>query len=61
MEGGTQSSEEDFRKEVAERFALIEERLQQLEAQVQGVGEQGGAEAPAEPEGETSLDIDRQQ
>jgi hypothetical protein len=58
MESGTQGSEEDFRKEVAEHFALIEERLQRLEELVQGV--QGGTEEdPAEPEGDTSPDLDQ--
>lgn len=56
MQSGTQSSEEDFRKEVAEHLALIEERLQRLEEQVQGVGEPEGTGDPAEPEGETGPD-----
>jgi hypothetical protein len=56
MGSGTQSSEEDFRKEVAEHFALIEERLQRLEEQVPR--EQGGTEGDlAQPEGETSPDL----
>lgn len=59
MEGGTQSSEEDFRKEVAEQFALIEERLQRLEELVLGAGEQGGTVDTAEPEGETGSEIDQ--
>ena len=56
MEGGTQSSEEDFRKEVAEQFALIEERLQGLEEQMQGPGKLEGTGDPAEPQGETGPD-----
>ena len=59
MESGTQGSEEDFRKGVAELFALIEERLQRLEELVQGAGEQGGTGDPAEPEGETGPEIDQ--
>jgi ferritin-like protein len=56
MGSGTQSSEEDFRKEVAEHFALIEERLQRLEEQVPR--EQGGTEGDLpQPEGETSPDL----
>jgi hypothetical protein len=34
--GDTSMSDEDFRKEVAEHFAILEERLQQLEARVSG-------------------------
>jgi len=34
--GDTPMSDEDFRKEVAEHFAILEERLQQLEARVSG-------------------------
>ena len=41
MQGDPSMSDEDFRKEVADHFALLEERLQQLEEQVQGSGEQG--------------------
>jgi len=37
-------SDEDFRSEVAEHFALLEERLQRLEEQLSGPGEQSGAE-----------------
>jgi hypothetical protein len=44
--GDTSMSDEEFRKEVAEHFALLEERLQRLEAQVSG-----GVEAdPPQPE-----------
>ena len=34
--GDASMSDEDFRKEVAEHFALLEERLQRLEEQVSG-------------------------
>jgi hypothetical protein len=42
--GDTSISDEDFRKEVAEHFVLLEERLQRLEEQVWGSAEQGGVE-----------------
>jgi hypothetical protein len=42
--GDTPMSDEDFRKEVVEHFALLEERLQRLEEQVSISGEPGGAE-----------------
>ena len=42
--GGASMSDEDFRSEVAEHFALLEERLQRLEEQLSGPGEQSGAE-----------------
>lgn len=45
--GGTEGPEEDFKKEVAEQLALIEERLQRLEEQM--LGEQGSAEVPTDP------------
>jgi hypothetical protein len=49
--GGSGGSEEDFRNEVADRFALVEERLQALEDQMQEIREAlGAAEAPPEPE-----------
>jgi hypothetical protein len=58
MEGGTQSSEENFRREVVEHFTLIEERLQRLEEQV--LREQGGTEGDlAQPEGESSTGLDQ--
>jgi hypothetical protein len=38
----TEGSEEDFRKEVRERLALIDERLQQLEDQMHKLREEGG-------------------
>jgi len=51
-------SDEDFRKEVAEHFVLLEERLQRLEEQVSGSGEQGAMveEGLTEPEGATDPD-----
>jgi hypothetical protein len=36
LSGDTSMSDEDFRKEVAAHFALLEERLQRLEEQVSG-------------------------
>ena len=46
-------SEEDFKNEVADQLALVEERLQALEDQMQEIREAlGAAEAPTEPEGE---------
>jgi len=56
--GGSEGSDEDFKNEVADQFALVEERLQALEDQMRELREiLGGAEAqtepPAEPAGET--------
>jgi len=49
--GGSESSGEDPGIEVAEQLALVEERLQVLEDQMQEIREAlGAAEAPAEPE-----------
>ena len=58
MSGDTSISDEDFRKEVAQHFALLEERLQRLEEQVPGSGEQGAMveEDLTEPEGATDPD-----
>jgi hypothetical protein len=42
--GDTSLSDEDFRKEVAEHFALLEERLQRLEEQASISGEQSTVE-----------------
>ena len=55
MSGDTPMSDEDFRKEVAEHFALLEERLRLLEEQVSGSGEQDAVveEDLPEPEGGT--------
>ena len=51
--GGSEGSEEDFRNEVADQLALVGERLQALEDQMQEIREAlGAAEAPTEPEGE---------
>jgi hypothetical protein len=53
--GDTPMSDEDFRKEVAEHFAILEERLQQLEARVSG--EPGTVEEElTAPEGTTDPD-----
>jgi hypothetical protein len=45
-----ESSEEDFKNEVKERFDLVDERLQRLEEQVQTFLEAGGEDVQ-EPEG----------
>ena len=48
--GGSEGSDEDFRNEVAGQLALVEERLQVLEDQMQELREVlGGAEPPTEP------------
>jgi hypothetical protein len=45
-------SDEDFRREIAEHFAILEERLQRLEEQVARSSEQGEVEEDLpEPEG----------
>jgi len=47
--GGSEGSEEDFRNEVADQLALVEERLQALEDQMQEIREAlGAAEAPTQ-------------
>jgi hypothetical protein len=56
--GGSEGSEADFRNEVADQLALVEERLQALEDQMQELREMlGGSEAPTQdpagPEDET--------
>jgi hypothetical protein len=53
--GDTSMSDEDFRKEVAEHFVLLEERLQRLEEQASGSTEQGEVEGDL-PEGGTVPD-----
>ena len=53
--GDTPMSDEDFRKEVAEHFALLEERLQRLEEQVSGEPV-GAEENPPEPDATTEPD-----
>ena len=51
--GGSEGSEEDFRNEVADQLALVDERLQVLEDQMQEIREAlGAAESPTEPEDE---------
>jgi len=55
MAGDTSMSDEDFRKEVAERFALLEERLQRLEEQASGSTEQDEVEGDL-PKGGTVRD-----
>ena len=55
MGSNAESSEEDFRREVRERFEVIEERLGQLEDQMHTLREGGGGEASgdlAQPGGE---------
>ena len=55
--GDAQMSDEDFRKEVTEHFALLEERLQRLEEQASGSVEQSSVEEnPPEPEGAVEPD-----
>lgn len=57
LSGDTSMSEEDFRKEVAAHFALLEERLQQLEEEVSGPVEPAAAEEDLpEPESTTEPD-----
>lgn len=56
--GGSEGSEEDLRNEVADQLALVEERLQALEDQMQELREMlGGSETPTQdpagPEDET--------
>jgi hypothetical protein len=58
LAGDTSMPDEDFRREVAEHLALMEERLQRLEEQVHGPIEQDaveenlpGPEAPTDPDG----------
>jgi hypothetical protein len=58
LAGDTSMPDEDFRREVAEHLALMEERLQRLEEQVLGPIEQDaveenlpGPEAPTDPDG----------
>jgi hypothetical protein len=57
LSGDTSMSDEDFRKEVAAHFALLEERLQQLEDRVSGPVEPDAVEEDLpEPEGTTESD-----
>lgn len=57
LAGDTSMPDEDFRREVAEHLALIEERLLRLEDQVQGPVEQDAVEGDL-PEPETPTDPD---
>ncbi len=50
LDNDMESSEEDFKNEVKERFDLVDERLQRLEEQVQTFLEAGGEDVQ-EPEG----------
>jgi hypothetical protein len=55
--GDTSMSDEDFRKEVAAHFALLEERLQRLEELASGPVEPAAVEKdPPEPEGTAEPD-----
>jgi hypothetical protein len=54
--GDTSMSDEDFRKEVAAHFALLEERLQRLEEELSGPVVSDAAEDIPEPEGTTEPD-----
>jgi hypothetical protein len=57
LSGDTSMSDEDFRKEVAAHFALLEERLQRLEDQVSGSVKPDAVEEDLpEPEGTTEPD-----
>jgi hypothetical protein len=56
LSGDTSMSEEDFRKEVAAHFALLEERLQRLEEQVSGPVEPDAVEDLSEPENTSEPD-----
>ena len=54
--GDTSMSDDDFRKEVAAHFALLEERLQRLEEQVSGPAEPDAVEDLSEPENTSEPD-----
>jgi hypothetical protein len=56
LSGDASMSEEDFRKEVAAHFALLEERLQRLEEQVSGPVEPDAVEDLSEPENTSGPD-----
>jgi len=56
LSGDTSMAEEDFRKEVAAHFALLEERLQRLEEQVSGPAEPDAVEDLSEPENTSEPD-----
>jgi len=55
LDNDTESSEEDFKHEVRQRFDLIDERLLRLEEQVQIFLEAGGEDIQ-QPEGRTDPD-----
>jgi hypothetical protein len=56
LSGDNPMSEEDFRKEVAAHFALLEGRLQRLEEEVSGPVEPDVTENIPEPEGTAETD-----
>jgi hypothetical protein len=56
LSGDSSMSEEDFRKEVATHFALLEERLQRLEEQVSGPVKPDAVEDLSEPENTSEPD-----
>jgi hypothetical protein len=56
LESDTESSEEDFKKEVREHLALIDERLQRLEDEMHTLREGGGEEDVQEPGGGPDTD-----
>jgi hypothetical protein len=58
LSGDTSMSEEDFRKEVAAHFALLEERLQRLEERVSGPVEPDAAEDDLSPDPEGAVEPD---
>ncbi len=55
LESDTESSEEDFRNEVREHLALIDERLQRLEDEMRALHLEGGEDVQ-EPEGGSGPD-----
>lgn len=56
MQSGAGNSDEEFRKQVADHFALLEERLQQLELQLQQLREHLGTEDLVQLEEESGSD-----
>ncbi len=56
LENDTESSEEDFRNEVKEHLALIDERLQRLEDEMHALLSVEGGEDVQEPEGGSDPD-----
>ena len=55
LENDTESSEEDFKNEIREHLALIDERLQRLEDEMHALSVEGGEDIQ-EPEGVTDPD-----